>query len=59
MAGPMQAEPGTPRPARPALAGEHALADVLGGDPGERDAGVDSELFEGVAEVPADEWGEM
>jgi hypothetical protein len=27
---------------------------VLRGDPGERDAGVDSELLEGVAEVPAD-----
>jgi hypothetical protein len=49
MAGPMQANPGTPR-----LACEHALAGVLRGDPGERDAGVDSELLEGVAEVPAD-----
>jgi hypothetical protein len=38
----------------PPLAGEHALPGVLGSDPGERDAGVDSELLEGVAEVSAD-----
>jgi len=33
---------------------EHALAGVLRGDPGEGDAGVDSELLERVAEVSAD-----
>jgi hypothetical protein len=49
MAGPRQAKPGAQR-----LASEHALAGVLRGDPGERDAGVDSELLEGVAEVSAD-----
>jgi hypothetical protein len=27
---------------------------VLRGDPGQRDPGIDSELLEGVAEVPAD-----